>query len=109
MNYQRNVIIVSVTLTLGIGGAILDFTLRGILIGVLMVICLMYANSLKSSRWKALCCIFGGILASLVVFFYLPGGEGELTKMSGIGLSAIVGVILNLVLPKDKEEEMREG
>lgn len=109
MNYQRNVIIVSVTLTLGIGGAILDFTLRGILIGVLMVICLMYANSLKSNRWRALCCIIGGILASLVVFFYLPGGEGELTKMSGIGLSAIVGVVLNLVLPKDKEEEMREG
>ena len=53
LNSTRNIIIVSVTLTMGIGGAVLS-----------------YGNF----------------------------------AISGIGLSAIIGVILNLVLPKDKGE-----
>ncbi|MCK6144162.1 uracil-xanthine permease family protein [Prevotella intermedia] len=57
LNHTRNTIIISVTLTIGIGGAILT-----------------YGNF----------------------------------AMSGIGLSAIVGVLLNLVLPHPKEEEMEE-
>lgn len=57
LNYTRNTIIISVTLTIGIGGAILT-----------------YGNF----------------------------------AMSGIGLSAIVGVLLNLVLPHPKEEETEE-
>ncbi|EFZ35901.1 putative permease [Hoylesella oralis ATCC 33269] len=54
MNRTRNIIIISVTLTMGIGGAVLS--------------------------WGSF-------------------------AISGIGLSAIVGVILNLVLPKEKENE----
>ena len=57
LNHTRNTIIISVTLTIGIGGAILTY----------------------------------GIFA-----------------MSGIGLSAIVGVFLNLVLPHPKEEDVKE-
>ena len=57
LNHTRNTIIISVTLTIGIGGAILT-----------------YGNF----------------------------------AMSGIGLSAIVGVLLNLVLPHPKEEETEE-
>lgn len=57
LNHTRNTIIISVTLTIGIGGAILT-----------------YGNF----------------------------------AMSGIGLSAIVGVLLNLVLPHPKEEETKE-
>lgn len=105
MNNQRNVIIVSVILTLGIGGAMLDFTLRGVLIGLLMVLCLMYANRTKQKRGRALLYIIGGILISLLLFYYLPNGESELTQMSGIGLSAIVGVVLHLVLPNSKVKE----
>ena len=52
LNQTRNIIIISVTLTMGIGGAVLS--------------------------WGSF-------------------------AISGIGLSAIVGVILNLVLPKEKE------
>lgn len=55
LNHTRNTIIISVTLTIGIGGAILT-----------------YGNF----------------------------------AMSGIGLSAIVGVLLNLVLPHPKEEDI---
>ena len=55
LNHTRNTIIISVTLTIGIGGAILT-----------------YGNF----------------------------------AMSGIGLSAIVGVLLNLVLPHTKEEDI---
>ena len=55
LNHTRNTIIISVTLTIGIGGAILT-----------------YGNF----------------------------------AMSGIGLSAIVGVLLNLVLPPPKEEDI---
>lgn len=54
LNQTRNIIIVSVTLTMGIGGAILSFG-----------------------------------------SFYI----------SGIGLSAVIGVLLNLLLPKTKEAE----
>lgn len=57
LNHTRNTIIISVTLTIGIGGAILT-----------------YGNF----------------------------------AMSGIGLSAIVGVLFNLVLPHPKEEETEE-
>lgn len=57
LNHIRNTIIISVTLTIGIGGAILT-----------------YGNF----------------------------------AMSGIGLSAIVGVFLNLVLPHPKEEDVKE-
>lgn len=57
LNHTRNTIIISVTLTIGIGGAILT-----------------YGNF----------------------------------AMSGIGLSAIVGVFLNLVLPHPKEEYIKE-
>lgn len=57
LNHTRNTIIISVTLTIGIGGAILT-----------------YGNF----------------------------------AMSGIGLSAIVGVFLNLVLPHPKEEYVKE-
>lgn len=57
LNHTRNTIIISVTLTIGIGGAILT-----------------YGNF----------------------------------AMSGIGLSAIVGVLLNLVLPHPKEDETEE-
>ena len=57
LNHTRNTIIISVTLTIGIGGAILT-----------------YGNF----------------------------------AMSGIGLSAIVGVFLNLVLPHPKEEGVKE-
>ena len=57
LNHTRNTIIISITLTIGIGGAILT-----------------YGNF----------------------------------AMSGIGLSAIVGVLLNLVLPHPKEEETKE-
>lgn len=57
LNHTRNTIIISVTLTIGIGGAILT-----------------YGNF----------------------------------AMSGIGLSAIVGVLLNLVLPHPKEEGTEE-
>ena len=57
LNHTRNTIIISVTLTIGIGGAILT-----------------YGNF----------------------------------AMSGIGLSAIVGVFLNLVLPHPKEEVVKE-
>ena len=57
LNHTQNTIIISVTLTIGIGGAILT-----------------YGNF----------------------------------AMSGIGLSAIVGVLLNLVLPHPKEEETEE-
>lgn len=57
LNHTRNTIIISVTLTIGIGGAILT-----------------YGNF----------------------------------AMSGIGLSAIVGVLLNFVLPHPKEEETEE-
>ena len=57
LNHTRNTIIISVTLTIGIGGAILT-----------------YGNF----------------------------------AMSGIGLSAIVGVFLNLVLPHPKEEDIKE-
>ena len=53
LSQTRNTIIISVTLTLGIGGAII--------------------------------------------------GWGDFA-MSGIGLSAIVGVLLNLILPREKEE-----
>jgi uracil permease len=53
-NQTRNIIIISVTLTMGIGGAILSF--------------------------------------------------GSFS-LSGIGLSAVMGVLLNLLLPKTKEEE----
>ena len=105
LNNQRNIIIVSVTLTLGIGGAMLDFSLRGVLIGILMVSCLVYANAMKQGLVKVLLIILGGIAISSLIFFWLPGGESELTKMSGIGLSAITGVVLNLVLPKRTEEE----
>ena len=105
LNNQRNIIIVSVTLTLGIGGAMLDFSLRGVLIGILMVSCLVYANAMKQGLVKVLLIILGGIALSTLIFFLLPGGESELTKMSGIGLSAITGVVLNLVLPKRSEEE----
>lgn len=105
MNNQRNVIIVSVILTLGIGGAMLDFTLRGVLIGLVMVLCLMYANGSKQKKGRALLYIIGGILISLLLFYYLPNGESELTQMSGIGLSAIVGVVLHLVLPNSKVKE----
>ena len=52
MNQTRNIIIVSVTLTMGIGGAILNF---------------------------------------------------GTFSMSGIGLSAIIGVLLNLLIPQTKE------
>lgn len=105
LNNQRNIIIVSVTLTLGIGGAMLDFSLRGVLIGILMVSCLVYANAEKQGLVKVLLIILGGIALSTLIFFLLPGGDIELTKMSGIGLSAITGVVLNLVLPKRTEEE----
>ena len=54
LNQTRNIIIVSVTLTMGIGGAILSF--------------------------------------------------GSFS-ISGIGLSAVIGVLLNLLLPKTKEAE----
>lgn len=54
LNETRNIIIISITLTIGIGGAIVSF---------------------------------------------------GTFSMSGIGLSAIVGVILNLLLPKTKKEE----
>ena len=54
MNDTRNVIIISVMLTMGLGGAVLS----------------------------------GGSFA-----------------ISGIGLSAVIGVVLNLVLPKTKAEE----
>jgi uracil permease len=54
LNQTRNIIIVSVTLTMGIGGAILTFGTFSI---------------------------------------------------SGIGLSAVIGVLLNLLLPKTKEAE----
>ena len=57
LNHTRNTIIISVTLTIGIGGAILT-----------------YGNF----------------------------------AMSGIGLSALLGVFLNLVLPHPKEEEVKE-
>lgn len=57
LNHTRNTIIISVTLTIGIGGAILT-----------------YGNF----------------------------------AMSAIGLSAIVGVFLNLVLPHPKEEDVKE-
>ena len=57
LNHTRNTIIISVTLTIGIGGAILT-----------------YGNF----------------------------------AMSGIGLSAIVGVFLNLVLPHPKEADVKE-
>lgn len=57
LSHTRNTIIISVTLTIGIGGAILT-----------------YGNF----------------------------------AMSGIGLSAIVGVFLNLVLPHPKEEDVKE-
>lgn len=57
LNHTRNTIIISVTLTIGIGGAILTY---------------------------------------------------DNFAMSGIGLSAIVGVLLNLVLPHPKEEETEE-
>ena len=53
-NQTRNIIIISVTLTMGVGGAILSF--------------------------------------------------GSFS-LSGIGLSAVMGVLLNLLLPKTKEEE----
>ena len=105
LNNQRNIIIVSVTLTLGIGGAMLDFSLRGVFIGILMVSCLVYANAMKQGLVKVLLVILGGIALSTLIFFLLPGGESELTKMSGIGLSAITGVVLNLVLPKRTAEE----
>lgn len=105
LNNQRNIIIVSVTLTLGIGGAMLDFSLRGVIIGILMVSCLVYANAMKQGLVKVLLIILGGIALSTLIFFLLPGGESELTKMSGIGLSAITGVVLNLALPKRTEEE----
>lgn len=105
LNNQRNIIIVSVTLTLGIGGAMLDFSLRGVIIGILMVSCLVYTNAMKQGLVKVLLIILGGIALSTLIFFLLPGGESELTKMSGIGLSAITGVVLNLVLPKRTEEE----
>ena len=58
LNKTRNTIIISVTLTIGIGGAILTW----------------------------------GNFA-----------------MSGIGLSAIVGVLLNLILPQEKDEEVEEA
>lgn len=58
LNHTRNTIIISITLTLGIGGAMLNI----------------------------------GNFA-----------------MSGIGLSAIVGVLLNLILPKSKEETAEEA
>ena len=54
LNETRNVIIVSLTLTVGIGGAVLTY---------------------------------------------------GTFSMSGIGLSALVGVILNLLLPQTKKEE----
>ncbi len=57
LNQTRNIIIVSVVLTLGIGGAV------------------------------------------------LPMGSFSL---SGIGLAALVGVILNLVIPKDKENDLNQ-
>ena len=102
LNIQRNIIIVSITLTLGIGGAMLDFSLRGVLIGVLMVTCLTYANAMKNSALKSLLVILGGVMVSAAIFYGLPGGEKELTTMSGIGLSAITGVVLNLILPAEK-------
>ena len=83
----------------------LDFSLRGVLIGILMVSCLVYANAMKQGLVKVLLIILGGIALSTLIFFLLPGGDIELTKMSGIGLSAITGVVLNLVLPKRAEEE----
>lgn len=55
LNVTRNIIIISVTLTLGIGGAVWSY--------------------------------------------------GDFT-LSGIGLSAVVGVVLNLILPHNKEEEL---
>ena len=55
LNVTRNIIIISVTLTLGIGGAV----------------------------WS----------------------QGDFT-LSGIGLSAAVGVVLNLILPHNREEEI---
>ena len=58
LNVTRNVIIVSVTLTMGIGGAVLSC--------------------------------------------------GEFS-ISGIGLSAIVGVVLNLLLPHDKKDEQEQS
>ncbi len=103
LNCQRNIIIVSVVLTLGIGGAMLNFSLRGVIMGVLLVICLIYANAQKGAAYKALTYIIGGVVLSLLIYYYLPMGDIEITKMSGIGLSAIIGVVLNLVLPKDKE------
>ena len=57
LNQTRNVIIISVTLTVGIGGAVLTW--------------------------------------------------GNFT-ISGIGLSALVGVILNLILPQTKIEKIEE-
>ena len=57
LNQTRNVIIISVTLTIGIGGAVLTW--------------------------------------------------GNFT-ISGIGLSALVGVILNLILPQTKVEKTEE-
>lgn len=54
LNDTRNIIIVSVTLTMGIGGAVMNF--------------------------------------------------GSFS-MSGIGLSAVIGVVLNLLLPKGKKAE----
>ena len=57
LNETRNIIIVSITLTMGIGGAVLSW--------------------------------------------------GDLS-ISGIGLSAIVGVVLNLLLPQTKETEQEK-
>ena len=103
-NIQRNIIIVSVTLTMGIGGAMLDFSLRGVIVGLLMVICLAYVNSFKRQILKSLALIALTIGVCLFIYYFLPGGGQELTKMSGIGLSAIMGVVLNLVLPFEKVE-----
>lgn len=103
-NIQRNIIIVSVTLTMGIGGAMLDFSLRGLIVGLLMVICLAYVNSFKRQILKSLALIALTIGVCLFIYYFLPSGDQDLTKMSGIGLSAIMGVVLNLVLPFEKVE-----
>ncbi len=47
------------------------------------------------------------IIVSLVLVFGLGGmsfGFGEFT-LKGIGLSAIIAIVLNMVLPQDKAEE----
>ena len=49
------------------------------------------------------------VIASLILILGIGGAEmvfGSIT-LGGIGLSAVVGVVLNLVIPKGKNEEQK--